>query len=129
MPVLTERAARALGGRPLHAQQTLTVPSMGGSLTLRVAHRPVPGDAMVRAKVTRDLRHVARRVDRWAARLTRYAPVSDLSVLNADAGPGSVPVPPTLTAVLAWAERAAAMCPGLVDVTLLDERLATETDT
>jgi thiamine biosynthesis lipoprotein len=115
--------------RQLRAERTLTVPAMGGSLTLRVAHRPRAGDAAARALVARDLARVAARVDRWAARLTRYTGTSDLAALNADPAATDVVVRPTLGAMLDWAERAVDLCPGLLDVTLLDERLAAEADT
>ncbi len=113
-------------GAPALAERSLTVPAMGGSLTLRVAHDAHPGDAAARAAVTRDLARVAARVGRWAARLTRHSDTSDLAALNADPAAAAVTVRPTLAAMLAWAERAAGRCPGLVDVTLLDERLAAE---
>ena len=112
--------------RPRLAGRTLTVPAMGGSLVLRVAHRPGAGDAGARQAAGRDLARVARRVDRWAARLTRYSGTSDLAALNSDPAATAVAVRPTLAAALAWAERAMDLCPGLVDVTLLDERLAAE---
>jgi len=112
--------------RPRLAGRTLTVPAMGGSLVLRVAHRPGAGDAGARQAAGRDLARVARRVDRWAARLTRYSGTSDLAALNSDPAAAAVAVRPTLAAALAWAERAMDLCPGLVDVTLLDERLAAE---
>jgi FAD:protein FMN transferase len=98
---------------------------MGGNLVLRVAHRPRPGDP-VAPIASRDLRRVARRIDRWAARLTRYSDTSDLCAINADPSCTDVAVGPTLAAAFAWAEQAMDLCPDLVDVTLLDERLATE---
>jgi thiamine biosynthesis lipoprotein len=110
------------------AERTLVVPAMGGSLLLHVAYQVPPGDpgAMASA-VTRDLEGVARRVERWAARLTRFSEASDLSALNADPARPAVAVGGTLAAVLDWAERATDLAPGLIDVTLLDERLAAET--
>ena len=122
-------AATRVPERPLRAERTLTVPAMGGSLTLRVAHRPRAGAAAARALVARDLARVAARVDRWAARLTRYSDTSDLALLNADPAATDVVVRPTLAAMLDWAERAVDLCPGRLDVTLLDERLAAETGT
>lgn len=127
MTVTAARPVAAPAGRSLRAERTLTVPSMGGSLVLRLAHQPRAGDAVARQAVSRDLERVARRVDRWASHLTRFNDTSDLSALNADPGLSPVSVPPTLAATLAWAERAMDLCPGLVDVTLLDERLAAET--
>ena len=58
---------------------------MGGSLLLRVAGAP----AARCGSRPRDLERVARRVERWAARLTRFTTTSDLAALNADpARPG-----------------------------------------
>ncbi len=102
-------------------ERALGVPSMGGTLLLRVAaaRAAAPG-------VAADLERLARRVDRWAARLTRYTTTSDLAALNAHPGRPSTAVRPTLAALLDWAERAVDMAPGIVDVTLLDARLAAE---
>jgi thiamine biosynthesis lipoprotein len=109
------------GPEPRLAESALTVPAMGGHLQLRVAH--LPGDD---AAAAHDLARVARRVDRWAARLTRFSATSDLAKLNADPARPVVPVRPTLAAVLDWAERATDLAPALLDVTLLDQRLAAE---
>jgi len=68
---------------------------------------------------------VARRVETWAARLTRFDASSDLSMLNASQA-GAVRIRPTLAAVLAWAGDADARSGGIVDVTMLRERLAAE---
>ncbi len=107
-------------------EQAITVPAMGGSMVLRVAYRNAASDRTARRRVAQDLHRVAHRVDRWAARLTRFNDASDLSALNADPGRTAVLVRPTLAAALAWAERATDLCPGLLDVTLLDERRAAE---
>lgn len=107
-------------------ERALTVPAMGGHLTLRVAYPRVPDHAAASAAVSHGLQRVAQRVDRWATRLTRFSDTSDLAALNADPGCVAASVSPTLAAALAWAERAADLAPGLVDVTLLDERLAVE---
>ncbi len=117
-PVLVPPAAGT--GRPL-PERTLGVPAMGGSLLLRVAGPPAPD-----AAPDHDLELVARRVERWAARLTRFTTTSDLAALNAHPGRPCSAVRPTLAAVLDWAERATDLVPGLLDVTLLDERLAAE---
>ncbi len=74
-PVLVPPAAGT--GRPL-PERTLSVPAMGGSLLLRVAGPPAPD-----AAPDHDLELVARRVERWAARLTRFTTTSDLAALNA----------------------------------------------
>jgi thiamine biosynthesis lipoprotein len=94
---------------------------MGGRLTMRVAHPP--GDS---AFAARDVRRVAARVNRWASRLTRFTPDSDLAVLNRNAGPSRAAVRPTLGAVLAWSCQARDETNGIVDVALLDARLAAE---
>ena len=61
-----------------------------------------------------------------AARLTRFSETSELSRLNADPRL-TVPVGPTLGTVLAWGIVAGRRTGGVVDVTLLDQRLAAET--
>ena len=99
---------------------------MGGRLTIDLT---LPGHAR-RCEVTQAGRAaavVARRVEAWAARLTRFDVGSDLSRLNAAVGAG-VTVRPTLAAVLAWARRAQEASAGIVDSTMLRERLAAETD-
>jgi thiamine biosynthesis lipoprotein len=108
-------------GPPPREERTLGVPAMGGRLDLRVAAPwPVAPDA------PGDLERVARRVERWAARLTRYTTTSDLAALNREPDRPATDVRPTLAAVLDWAERAVDLAPGILDVTLLDERLAAE---
>ena len=68
---------------------------------------------------------MAGRVIAWSRLLTRHDPASPLMRLNDDPRE-TVEVPPTLGAALAWADDAARMTGGLVDVTLLGERLAAE---
>ena len=68
---------------------------------------------------------VLRRIATWAARLTRFAPISELSRLNDDRR-AEVPVGPTLAAILDWSRRAESMTDGIVDIGLLDARLAAE---
>jgi thiamine biosynthesis lipoprotein len=110
------------------AERTLRVPAMGGSLVSHVAYQVTSeDDGALASAVARDLERVARRVGRWAARLTRFSEASDLAALNSDPALHEVVTRPTLTAVLDWAERATDLAPGLIDVTLLDERLAAET--
>jgi thiamine biosynthesis lipoprotein len=99
----------------------LGVPSMGGRLRLRVACAP---DDQSRAH--RDLEMVAQRVARWASRLTRFEPTSELCALNDDPDVPDARVGPTLAAVLGWATDAGRRTQGVVDITLLDERLAAE---
>ena len=64
-------------------------------------------------------------MEAWAGRLTRFSPQSELMRLNA-APTSLVPIGPTLTAALDWARQAEGMTDGLVDASLLDERLAAE---
>ena len=94
---------------------------MGGQLGIHVA---VAHDAGI-VSAERDAARVAARVRAWAARLTRHTPTSTLMLANAD--PRSiVPIRPTLAAALRWAEDAADLTGGIVDATMLRERLAAE---
>ena len=65
------------------------------------------------------------RLEAWAARLTRFDPASELCRLNDDERP-SVRIGPTLAELLDWARMAEGMTDGLVDVAMLDARLAAE---
>lgn len=106
------------------AEVAVEAPSMGGSLRIVVACHPEE-----RARARRDAGQLARRVQRWAARLTRFEPGSELCALNDDpTAPASV-VGPTLGAVLAWAADARRRTRGVVDVSLLGARLAAEAGT
>ncbi len=95
--------------------------SMGGRLEIHVDPGPAGDRAVAEAHAAR----VARRVDRWAARLSRHAEDSELSALNAESHEG-VAVGPTLGAALEAGRRAIRESEGLADVTLLDARLAAE---
>lgn len=95
--------------------------AMGGGLGVHVAVT----DAAALAGAELDAARVAARVRAWAGRLTRHAPASDLMSANADPR-GAVPVRPTLAAALRWAADAADLTGGIVDATLLRERLAAE---
>ncbi len=61
----------------------------------------------------------------WASRLTRHDGSSELMRCNASAS-NRVRVGPTLTAALDWARTAEGLSDGLVDVSMLDARLAAE---
>jgi thiamine biosynthesis lipoprotein len=74
------------------------------------------------------LASVLDRLEAWASRLTRHDPSSELMRCNA-ASSHLVRIGPTLTAVLDWARSAEAMSDGLVDVAMLDARLAAEAGT
>jgi thiamine biosynthesis lipoprotein len=94
--------------------------AMGGRLVVRVTTQPArAGDA------ARDAEIAARRVRAWAAVLTRHDADSQLMRLNADPR-SDVAVRPTLAAALRWAAEASEWTGGIVDPTLLDERLAAE---
>ncbi len=95
-------------------------PSMGGRLEIHIA---CPPESVDRAQRDADL--VWQRVEAWAARLTRFDAASDLSRLNAGRA-CRVSLRPTLAAVLAWADRAGEISDGIVDVGMLDARLAAE---
>jgi thiamine biosynthesis lipoprotein len=97
---------------------------MGGGLGVHVA---IADDtALVAAEL--DAARVAARVRAWAGRLTRHDAASDLMRANADPR-GATPVRPTLAATLRWAADAADLTGGIVDATLLRERLAAESTT
>ena len=99
---------------------------MGGRvavhLGLDAGARPTAADL---AAAQRAATRILNRLAAWAGRLSRFAAQSELSRLNADPGP-SVPIGPTLTTVLDWGRAAEARTDGLVDITLLDARLAAE---
>jgi thiamine biosynthesis lipoprotein ApbE len=107
---------------------------MGGlvGVHLRPARPPVDGRADGDRHGTRRARHEAvmtlRRIGSWADRLTRFSDTSDLSRLNADSAP-SVRVRPTLGAVLVTAQTLGRETDGIVDPTVLVERLAAEDPT
>ena len=103
-----------------HVERSLSVPSMGGSLLLRVAG-PFPAQV-----ADRDLAMVAARVEAWARRLTRFRGDSDLSDVNRDPRAPRVQARPTLASVLDRARGLEERTEGVVDVTLLDQRLAAE---
>ncbi len=92
---------------------------MGGRLAVHLAASP--GDE----HAGRDAGRVLSRIGRWADRLSRHLDTSELAALNADPRP-RVPVGPTLGAVMWAGLEAAAASEGLVDITLLDARLAAE---
>ncbi|HEX7473391.1 MAG TPA: FAD:protein FMN transferase [Candidatus Limnocylindrales bacterium] len=107
---------------------------MGGrvGVYLRLAHPPIADSAAPEPRRTlqdeaaqSDAILTIRRIAAWADRLTRFTTTSELSRLNADPA-GTVPVGPTLVAVLARAAQAGRESDGIVDPTLLDARLAAE---
>jgi FAD:protein FMN transferase len=97
-------------------------PMMGGEVAIHVI------DDSDATRTAAKVEGVLGRLEAWAGRLTRFDPASELMRLNAS--PASrVPVGPTMTAVLDWARTAEGLTDGLVDVALLDARLAAETGT
>lgn len=68
---------------------------------------------------------VLRRIATWADRLTRFTTTSELSRLNDDPR-DEVPVGPTLASVIDWGRYAEGLTGGIVDIGLLDARLAVE---
>ena len=94
---------------------------MGGQVAVHIAC----ADASA-VQAERDAARTGARIEAWAARLTRFTTTSDLAALNADPWQTQSRVRPTLAAVLGWAEDAADHSEGVVDVTLLDARLAAE---
>lgn len=110
---------------PHRAAQSPIVPvsvattAMGGRLVVHLA--AAAGDERARC----DARRVLARVDKWANHLSRHLGTSELSTLNADLR-ARVPVRQTLAAALNAGLHASQLTDGLVDITLLDARLAAE---
>jgi thiamine biosynthesis lipoprotein len=98
---------------------TISRPMMGGLVSVHIGAGPGSLES------ARGAERVLDRIGAWAATLTRFDAASELSRLNAHRG-GAVPIGPTLTAVLDWARTAEAISDGLVDVAMLDARLAAE---
>jgi thiamine biosynthesis lipoprotein len=96
---------------------------MGGRVSVHL--HPVDATPDAREAGERDAARTLARIAAWAARLTRFAGTSDLSRLNADPR-RAVPVRPTLGALLDWGRAAEAATDGVVDIGLLDARLAAE---
>jgi len=116
-------------GRALAEPSVAIVPisvegrSMGGRL---VVHLDTAGAGTGgNDEARRAARLVIARVNAWAARLTRHSNDSDLAYLNADPA-DHVRVRPTLAAALRAGRLAGQYGEGLVDVTMLDARLAAE---
>lgn len=65
------------------------------------------------------------RIEAWARRLTRFSEDSDLAIFNRDPR-RDVQVRPTFAAALAWGREASVLTGGVVDITLLRDRLAAE---
>lgn len=125
----TRRSATAIGAAPgaavpgtiANAEIVSAVEAMmGGRVGVHVL--PVDGD---RVRAGLEIDRVVRRIEAWADRLTRFTTSSELTRLNVDPRP-AVPVRPTLSMVLDWARSAEGLTDGIVDIALLDARLAAE---
>ncbi len=115
--------ARTVFALDLLTERSFRFGAMGGQITLRVACPRGTEHA-----ADRDLRLVAGRIHAWASRLTRFDDRSELSALNRSPSGACHTVGPTLGALLDRAQTLAVLTDGLVDVTLLDARLAAELD-
>jgi FAD:protein FMN transferase len=94
---------------------------MGGSVAVHV----VPVDPTAASGGAADADLVLDRIAAWADRLTRFATTSELSRMNVDPR-AEVRVGPTLSAILDWGREAEVLTDGIVDIGLLDARLAAE---
>ena len=102
---------------------THSEPAMGGMLEVTITVEPER-----RAAAAQAARRAAHRVQVWASRLTRFSPDSDLSALNTSRE-SQILVRPTLAGALRWAADAERRSNGVVDATMLDQRLAAENGT
>ena len=98
---------------------------MGGTVGVHV--RPRDGGMTAGVEARRTAGSTLRRIGVWADRLTRFTTTSDLARLNGSPE-AYVRIRPTLAAALDWARMAEGLSDGIVDVTLLDARLAAEHD-
>ncbi len=103
-----------------------TAPLMGGTVSIHLGLAD-PFDPEERDRARGDADRVLLRLGAWADRLTRFAETSDLSRLNADPR-AWVTVRPTLATLLDWGRQAEGLTGGIVDIALLDARLAAEAD-
>jgi FAD:protein FMN transferase len=101
-------------------QVSVERPMLGGRVGIHIT-TTAEASPQARAMATRTLD----RIEAWAALLTRFDPESDLSRLNADPA-ASVRVRPTLAAVLDAGRAAESATGGIVNIALLDARLAAE---
>jgi FAD:protein FMN transferase len=105
---------------PSDAEADAARPMLGGRVSVHAV-----GDLATGPELEAAAERVLDRIEAWARRLTRFDAASELSRLN-DSHDAHVPVGPTLAAVLDWAREAESATDGLVDVALLDARLAAE---
>jgi thiamine biosynthesis lipoprotein len=114
-PVARDRAVDAAAVSPVSVATT----AMGGRLAIHLA---AERDDL---RALHDGRQILARIDRWAERLSRHLDGSELSTLNDDPN-WTVSIRPTLGAALWAGLDARDASEGLVDITLLDARLAAE---
>lgn len=95
---------------------------MGGQVGI---HIEPPGGRDEEDIALVDADRVLRRMAAWADRLTRFTDRSELSRLNRDLRT-EMPVGPTMAAILDWSRAAEGLTDGIVDIGLLDARLAAE---
>ena len=119
-------------GRGTDGTTSVDAALMGGRVSVQLRPRPRAetdpgaGSGSEADRCTqRDAVRTIRRIASWADRLTRFNEDSELSRLNADPA-ASVPVGPTLAAVLATARAAGRATWGIVDPTMLVPRIAAE---
>lgn len=117
---ITTAASSPAGGYPL-VERSRRFAAMGGQVTLRIA---APVGTEVAAD--RDLRLLADRICSWASRLTRFEAHSELGHLNRCRDQAATVVGPSLGDVLRRSQRLSELTADLVDVTLLEARLAAE---
>lgn len=99
---------------------------MGGHLGIRVTLSCSLNESGKHA-IRSVLQQIGARVSAWAALLTRHHP-SQLTRLNASSG-SVVQVGPTMASLLSWSADAWEATGGLVNIAMLDERIAAETGT
>lgn len=98
-----------------------SVPLMGGGVGIHLQ----PAGRAATSRDAAEAEAILRRIAAWADRLTRFTATSELSRLNRDPR-DEVPVGPTLAAMLDWGRYAEGLTGGIVDIGLLDARLAAE---
>jgi thiamine biosynthesis lipoprotein len=113
--------ARSVPDATALAEREYRFASMGGWVRLRVT-TPLGAETAT----DRELRLVAGRIQAWADRITRFDAGSELMALNRGAQVGTTVVGPTIGHVLERARQLGRATDGLVDVALLEARLAAE---
>jgi len=122
-PVGTERSRSATTDASGGPAPSIAVsrPMLGGTVGVHIR----PADPGIGGDAIDEGGRILDRVSAWASRLTRFADHSDLVRLNRDSHV-VVPVRPTLAAVLDWGREAQCLTDGIVDIAMLDARVAAE---